>query len=408
MGTSLDDDVAVNPSESVATLVLVTPDGQIVGCLPPTPTSTPWWPNAEAVVEAVRARFGLDVTILRLLEAEPGRWHGGAVAYVAEIERPVPAEPWQGSLDDHPLRQRWARPGGPAADLAWAESALAGLGIDRVGTAEQMKTWNLSSLWRLPAVDQAVWLKVVPPFFAHEGAMLERLAGGPVPRLLAHDRDRMLLAEIPGRDFYDAEPSQLLAMVDLLVDLQSEWFGRADELLDIGLPDWRGPALSKAIADVVERTGLELDADDRAVLAVFVRDLPSRFDEIAECGLPDTLVHGDFHPGNTRGEGTAITLLDWGDCGVGNPLLDQPAFLERVPTAQAIAIGEHWLRNLERAVPGSNPERAARLIAPIAAARQAAIYRKFLDNIEPSEWPYHAADPRDWLGRTAALVAGRE
>ena len=141
---------------------------------------------------------------------------------------------------------------------------------------------------------------------------------------------------------------------------------------------------------------------------MFVRELPSRFDEIAECGLPDTLVHGDFHPGNTRGEGTAITLLDWGDCGVGNPLLDQPAFLERVSNAQATAIGKHWLRNLERAVPGSNPERAARLIAPIAAARQAAIYRKFLDNIEPSEWPYHAGDPRDWLGRTAALIAGRE
>jgi hypothetical protein len=29
----------------------------------------------------------------------------------------------------------------------------------------------------------------------------------------------------------------------------------------------------------------------------------------------------------------------------------------------------------------------------------------FLDNIEPSEYPYHAADPADWLHRTAVLVA---
>ena len=44
------------------------------------------------------------------------------------------------------------------------------------------------------------------------------------------------------------------------------------------------------------------------------------------------------------------------------------------------------------------------LLAPIAAARQAVIYQGFLDCIEPAEHPYHAADPADWLGRTAALV----
>ena len=44
------------------------------------------------------------------------------------------------------------------------------------------------------------------------------------------------------------------------------------------------------------------------------------------------------------------------------------------------------------------------LLAPVAAARQAVIYRKFLDNIEPSEHPYHRADPARWLTRTAALV----
>jgi hypothetical protein len=31
------------------------------------------------------------------------------------------------------------------------------------------------------------------------------------------------------------------------------------------------------------------------------------------------------------------------------------------------------------------------------------MYRMFLDNIEPSERIYHAADPADWLARAAAL-----
>jgi len=399
---TVDDDADVTPATRIATLVLVTPDGEVVGRLPPAPIETPWWQDAEPVVRAARARFGVDVTVLRLLEAELGRPPGGAVTYLAEIAQPVQAEPWPGSLDDHPLRQRWARPGGPAGDLAWAEAAVAGLGIQPVGPPEQVRTWNLSSLWRLPVQGQTVWLKVVPPFFAHEGAMLGRLAGGPVPRLLAHDGDRMVLAEIPGEDLYDAERPLLLEMVGLLVGLQRQWIGRVDELLAMGLPDWRGPALTVSIADVVHRSGTELDAEDRQALDAFIRGLPSRFEEVAACGLPDTLVHGDFHPGNTRGDGKSITLLDWGDCGVGNPLLDQSAFLDRVPSDDVTAISDHWLRTLGRAIPGSRPDRAAELLTPVAAARQAVIYRKFLDNIEPSEWPYHAADPADWLHLTAA------
>jgi hypothetical protein len=47
---------------------------------------------------------------------------------------------------------------------------------------------------------------------------------------------------------------------------------------------------------------------------------------------------------------------------------------------------------------------ASILLAPVAAARQAVIYQKFLDNIEPAERVYHRSDPADWLRRTVALL----
>jgi len=56
------------------------------------------------------------------------------------------------------------------------------------------------------------------------------------------------------------------------------------------------------------------------------------------------------------------------------------------------------------AVPGCDPDRARDLLAPVAALQLAAVYQMFLDNIEPSERVYHAADPADWLARTAALL----
>ena len=85
--------------------------------------------------------------------------------------------------------------------------------------------------------------------------------------------------------------------------------------------------------------------------------------------------------------------------------------LPAVAAGAAVAVGTLKLATagFADAVKETDPKKLAKDLEGLSpAARQAAIYRKFLDNIEPSEWPYHAGDPRDWLGRTAVLIAGRE
>lgn len=387
-----------------AELVLVTSDGRLAGSLPAVPVATPWWQDIAPVVQAVRDSHGVDVTILRLLEAELDEPPGGRVTYLAEAAEGVRALPWPGQLDEHALRHAFARPGGPAADLAWARAKLAEHGLNPTAPPVQVRTWNLSSLWRLPVEGQGVWLKVVPRFFAHEGSLLTLMNGARLPRVLGHDGGRMLLAEITGEDLYGAALPRLRDMVDLLVELQQQWSAGVAELLALGLPDWRAPGLSAAITSVVDRTRDELSTEDRLTLAEFVHRLGDRFAAVAACGLRESLVHGDFHPGNFRGEPQTLTLLDWGDSGVGHPLLDVAAFLSSIPADAVDVVRSHWLQRWREAVPGSDPARASALLAPIAAARQAVIYRNFLDNIEPSEHPYHRADPARWLGRVASLL----
>jgi aminoglycoside phosphotransferase (APT) family kinase protein len=109
------------------------------------------------------------------------------------------------------------------------------------------------------------------------------------------------------------------------------------------------------------------------------------------------LVHGDFHPGNWRGD----TLLDWGDSGFGHPLFDQPAFLHAhlMTEDKRAAVRAAWRDGCRDAWPASDPDRAARLIEPIAALRQARIYRTFIENIEPSEHCYHRHDTAEWIAR---------
>jgi hypothetical protein len=322
----------------IATLVLVDSAGRLLGALPPLSVETPWWNHAEPLVQAAAARHGLGITVLRLIVAERPHPPGGVVSYLAELDSGAPTglRPWCGTLDEHPLRMRWARPCGPRADLAWARDALHRQGLAVDAEPRQLRSWHLSSVWRLPPF----WLKAVPPFFAHEGPLLAALQAEAVPRLLAHDNGRLLLAPVAGEDRYDAPMEECAAMVDLLVDLQQRWAAHVDALLALGLADWRAPAFARALRELLAR--VELQADDRATLQGFEAGLAGHFARLAACGLPDTLLHGDFHPGNFVGDGQRLTLLDWGDAGVGHPLLDQSAMLTPQSSANESRLRGHW------------------------------------------------------------------
>ena len=149
---------------------------------------------------------------------------------------------------------------------------------------------------------------------------------------------------------------------------------------------------------------MALSARELAAVESLVDGLAARLDEIAACGLPDTVLHGDMHPGNWRRDGDRLTLLDWGDVGVGNPMVDQRAFVERLADPELRErISALWTRLWAEQVPDSDPARAAYLLGPVAQLAAAATYQRFLDHIEVTERVYHALDPADRL--RAAIAA---
>ncbi|MGH2594514.1 MAG: aminoglycoside phosphotransferase family protein [Actinomycetota bacterium] len=401
-------------------LVLCSPDGEPLGTLPEFGVETPWWPDVEPVVEIVRERFGIDIIVLRLLTADSSPPEmGGAVAYLAELVGDPPPGGILGSViagsagEDHALRADWARPGGVAATVTWADAALARIGRPRTERVVQVRSWNLSSILRLPTASGDVWCKSVPPFFSHEGAILALVgAEDPsiVPTVLAADpKSRtVLLDDVAGEDQYDASGSRLVEMVQRLVRLQSRLSGRVDDLRTAGLPDRRARPLRDLIGTLAGRSDVrvQLTVEERVALDTLVADLPRRLALLADCGLPETLVHGDFHPGNWRLGEDAFVLLDWGDSGIGHPMLDLTAFLPRVPDEVRERILATWLDAWNAELPSADPLRASELVAPIAALRQALIYQGFLDGIEPDERRYHDTDVAYWLRRAIEGSSG--
>lgn len=393
-------------------LVLCT-QGQVLGALPPFPVQVPWWPEVGEIIGAARERYGLDVSVLRLIGWPSDRRAGGEVSYLAELA--IASElnteildalaPWPGDpLAAHPLRQPWAEPGGPTEAVQWAAAKLADQGISITGAAEQTKSWNLSAIWRLPTTAGPVWLKCVPDFFDHEGAIIDAIGSPLAPRLVAFEPGRILMAEIDGEDHHEATGPVLPPMIELLTTEQTRWLGRVDELLALGLPDRRLDSLLPRIAEVADAYADQLGESDRHALAGLVATLPRRIGALADCGIPDTLVHGDFHPGNVRGGAGRYVILDWGDSAVGHPLTDELAFTRRLDDADRAAAATRFAQAWQNLLPGCDPVRAVDLLRPVSPLIAAVQYADFLDAIEPDEHIYHAADPAEMLRQAASLA----
>jgi hypothetical protein len=403
------------------TLVLVDDTGRPLGALPPYEVPMPWWQEVTDVVAGARDRYGVDVTVLRLLRTDRAVPHGGAVTYLAQVEAPpavalapVDLHPAETDPTGHPLRAPWAAPGGPAASVAWAAGEVARLGLAGSVAAVQQRTWNLSAIWRLDAVADGeggarrpvAWLKQVPPFFAHEAAVLRWLGavapGGAPPLLAAGARGRSLLAHVPGDDWYEAGPADLDLIAADAHRIQLSSVAEVDALVAAGVPDRRGERLHRLLRGAVTRHGNGVPG-----LAVLMDTLPERLAEVAACGLPDVLVHGDLHPGNVRVAGERRVLLDWGDSCVGHPAFDILRLAEGLPAVAADALVDSWVRRWRADAPGSDPARAVTLLRPVAALRAAAAYAEFVANIEPSERPFHAADVPHWLEAAVAATRAR-
>ncbi|MCW2865799.1 MAG: hypothetical protein JWP48_7507 [Actinoallomurus sp.] len=384
---------------------LVTMGEEFLGGVGPFAVSTPWWADVGPVVARLRAALGVPVLVLRLLYVEGEDARDGHVTYHVEaLERPVSglaSAPRDHTVltADEELRSPWARSDGLRELLRWASDTLAAAGRPVTGPVEQHRTWNLAGLFRLPTGRGPVWLKATPSFATDEAgaiAAFARVDPGLVPGVLAAGERRILLEHLPGEDCRDASAEAVTSVMNRLVAAQATLAARGRPP---GLPDRRTPVITERVRGLLPRID-ELSAAETAAAHELVELWPA----LDDCGLPDTAVHGDFHPGNWRADGGPPVVLDFADAHWGNPVLDGRRACEYLPEDRRPVAAQAWIDAWKTHLPGCDPARALALGEPLGHLSYAVRYQEFLDGIEPSERVYHLGDPASAV--RAALRCG--
>ncbi|MEU0092286.1 aminoglycoside phosphotransferase family protein [Kribbella sp. NPDC006257] len=388
---------------------LVSVGGRYAGRLPKFVADRPWWAEIEAATRHLDQALGVRAVILRLVhadEAEVGR--GGRAVYHVQaagdprtgVLDPAPLEEWESLVAFDPLRATWAEVDGPYKLISWAAGIL--------GSTDwtQVKTWNLSCLIRFATDDGGAWAKATSRFCSVDADVIEQVREYDallVPEVLGVDLENRwsLLRHVPGNDCWEPELATVTDVVSRWVAVQA-----AIDPSSLRTPRMLPEDLAGELAGLLAgQVGERLTPDEVVAAQRLVEELPAIVARLESAGLPNTLVHGDFHPGNWRSDGVNGRIVDWADSYIGHPATDIERLRGWLPAEKQGHAVETWTTAWKQHLPGCDPLAALEPIKVIARLLGAVTYQRFLDNIETSERIYHEDDPTSEV-RAAIAAAG--
>jgi DNA-binding CsgD family transcriptional regulator len=289
----------------------------------------------------------------------------------------------------------------------WLCATAREAGYEPVGPVEQFRIWCISSVLRVPATEGMIYFKVSSglPLFVNE-ALVTRCLGSLFPEFvsapLAIDAGRgwLALADFGEEVGWEAPAEVKIEVFRRFAQLQIASAAHIDRLLEAGCVDRRLDWL--ADQQPAWFTGPQarqrLSMEEFSQLQACSAGLPALSAELASCGVPDALLHGDIHPGNIARNERGYTFFDWTDAAVGHPFLDMIAIATEDDAHTAEAMRAAYLAEWATVTGPEPAERAWELAVVLMAANQAITYLSLASSIDPPDQDMAAAVGQ-WLRR---------
>jgi hypothetical protein len=296
----------------------------------------------------------------------------------------------------------------------------------QVTAIEQLEVADWSCILRIHTEKGALYLKCCDPAFAHEPALtraLSHLWPDTVPRVLAIESQRgWMLMEDAGTLLTDDEQraQDLVCWRDILARhtrMQIEVIEHCDHLLQQGCPDRRLDRLPALFAQAIADTdallvGKEdgLTEEEFAQLGSFTPRLKAMCEELANYGIPETLVHDDLYAGNILVRGDDYVFFDWAESFIGHPFFSLTVIRRyarhfNFSAKQLKALDESYLSAWSAYGPIERLREAFELGKKLGRLCRGLTWYHYTRHLEPSVRQKFEGDWPSWLG---AITDGAE
>jgi Ser/Thr protein kinase RdoA (MazF antagonist) len=230
----------------------------------------------------------------------------------------------------------FGKPGWIEALSSWVQHEVDPYGLCLSGEFRQLNASPTFALLRFETNGSAVWFKAVGEPNLREfpiSVTLSRLFPGVVPTVIANHPawHGWLTTEFAGSTLLDEVPNACAweRAGQTLGELQIASVGMTDQLLDVGCRDLRVTSLLRSVDPFLEVMTQLMEqqrktpppALDRDELLTLGSQIKETLSELAELGIPNTLGHLDFNPGNILCSADQCVFLDWAEAYVGPPFL---------------------------------------------------------------------------------------
>ena len=112
------------------------------------------------------------------------------------------------------------------------------------------------------------------------------------------------------------------------------------------------------------------------------KQLREAITELAEIGVPETLLHGDLHPRNLAVRDGQVLAFDWTDAALAHPFLDLVTFMEeRSPLSSDPRVLDAYLSEWEEYAALPDLRRALTLAEELGSLHQTITYLHLLDHL---------------------------
>jgi hypothetical protein len=344
--------------------------------------SLPWFVPYEHhfgvvnhINQAIATQLGCNVTVLRCfyedysLEAKTGcrvyamenhfpqwtppknsRWIGfeelDSLKFVIPKLRQV-LNSWFveiGSNNIPKMRVPWAQVGWFDRAIAWINLQLNVLGFNITAPIQQLKSQTRSCLLKISTKNGDIYFKATFGIFARETILTKSIAelySQHLAELLVVDTQKswMLIRDFRGKHLGKTQDIfYWQKALNLFARMQIQAIAQVEQLLAIGFPDRRieqiinqiEPLFADNSAILIPQNAPRLSVNEIETLRSLIPQLRVMCYELAMCGIPQTLVHGDFHCENVILTDERFIYFDWSDGAVSHPFFDAVFFLQDI------------------------------------------------------------------------------